>query len=201
MAQAAKNTAKLSQLLAEIRACRLCADILPHEPRPVLRLKRGAKICIVGQAPGLRVHQSGVPFTDPSGVRLREWMKVTDEEFYDDSRVAIVPMGFCFPGYDDKGADKPPLKKCARTWRARIFETAPEFSLMLAVGTYAQRYHLGDRIKKTLTETVQNWQEYAPRVIPLPHPSWRNNAWLKKNPWFEKELLPYLRKSVRRALS
>jgi uracil-DNA glycosylase len=191
----------LPRLLREIRACRLCADVLPHEPRPVLRLKASAKLCIVGQAPGLRVHQSGTPFTDPSGERLRAWMGVTNEEFYDEDRVAIVPMGFCFPGYDEKGTDKPPLRECAAAWRARIFETAPQFSLMLAVGSYAQRYHLKDRTKRTLTETVQNWREYRPRIIPLPHPSWRNNIWLKKNPWFEKELLPYLRKRVRRALA
>jgi uracil-DNA glycosylase len=128
-------------------------------------------------------------------------MGVTNEEFYDEDRVAIVPMGFCFPGYDEKGADKPPLRECAAAWRARIFETAPRFSLMLAVGSYAQRYHLKDRTKRTLTETVQNWREYRPRIIPLPHPSWRNNVWLKKNPWFEKELLPYLRKRVRQALA
>ena len=166
-----------------------------------MRLKQTARLCIVGQAPGLRVHQSGVPFTDPSGVRLREWMDVTEAEFYNDSRVAIVPMGFCFPGYDENGADKPPRRECATAWRARLFAAAQRFSLILAVGGYAQAYHLKGRAKGTLTETVRNWREYSPGIIPLPHPSWRNNAWLKKNPWFEQELLPYLRQRVRRVLA
>ena len=200
MAASRKRSIELERLLREIRGCRICADVLAHEPRPVLRLKSTVKLCIVGQAPGLRVHESGIPFTDPSGDRLRDWMGVTHEEFYDQSKIGIVPMGFCFPGYDEKGADRPPRPECAKAWRERLFQTAPEIPFFLAVGGYAQRYHLKGRAKRTLTETVQAWRDYAPRVIPLPHPSWRNNAWLKKNPWFEKELLPYLKRRVRRAL-
>jgi len=200
MATNRKQSLELERLLREIRGCRICADVLAHEPRPVLRLKSTVKLCIVGQAPGLRVHESGIPFNDPSGDRLRAWMGVTREEFYDQSRIGIVPMGFCFPGYDEKGADKPPRPECVKAWRERLFDTAPEIPFILAVGGYAQRYHLKGRAKQTLTETVQAWREYTPRVIPLPHPSWRNNAWLKKNPWFEKELLPYLKRRVRRAL-
>lgn len=200
MATSRKQSGELERLLREIRSCRICADVLAHEPRPVLRLKSTVKLCVVGQAPGLRVHESGIPFNDPSGDRLRAWMGITREEFYDQSRIGIVPMGFCFPGYDDKGADKPPRPECAEAWRERLFQTAPEIPLFLAVGGFAQRYHLKGRAKRTLTETVQAWREYAPRVIPLPHPSWRNNAWLNKNPWFEKELLPYLKRRVRRAI-
>ncbi len=200
MATSRKQPAELESLLSEIRSCRICADVLAHEPRPVLRLKSTVKLCIVGQAPGLRVHESGIPFNDPSGERLRAWMGVTREEFYDERKIGIVPMGFCFPGYNDKGADKPPRPECAKAWRERLFQTAPNIPFFLAVGGYAQRYHLKGRAKPTLTETVQSWRDYAPRVIPLPHPSWRNNVWLKENPWFEKDLLPYLKRRVRRAL-
>jgi uracil-DNA glycosylase len=209
---------RLEQLLGAIRACRLCREEpcgapLPHEPRPVLRVSRTARICICGQAPGTRVHASGTPFSDPSGDRLRQWMGVTPEAFYDVSRVAIVPMGFCFPGLDAKGADLPPRAECAPAWRARLFSLMPQFRLILLVGYHAQRWHLGDRAGPNLTETVARWRDYlepcgehatahpAARVLPLPHPSWRNNAWLKRNPWFEAEVLPYLRGEVRRHLS
>lgn len=201
MAKNPKGARDLARLLREIRACRICAEVLPHEPRPVLKLKPTVKFCIVGQAPGLRVHESGIPFNDPSGERLRDWMGVSREEFYDERKIGIVPMGFCFPGYDDKGADRPPRPECAKAWRERLFETAPDIPFFLAVGGYAQRYHLRDSAKRTLTETVRAWRDYTPRVIPLPHPSWRNNSWLKKNSWFEKELLPYLKRRVRRALN
>jgi uracil-DNA glycosylase len=192
---------KLSSLIADIRACRICAACLPHEPRPVLRLSKSARLCIAGQAPGLRVHNTGIPYNDPSGERLRDWLGIGRDIFYDESRVAILPMGFCFPGYDEAGADKPPRPECARTWHDRLFAVAPEFPLVLVIGTYAQRYHLRDRVKPTVTETVKAWKDYGPRHVPLPHPSWRNNAWLKKNPWFETELLPYLRSRVQAALS
>ena len=191
----------LTALLAEVRACRLCAAHLPHEPRPVLRFAAAARLCIAGQAPGLRVHRSGIPFTDPSGERLRAWMGVTAEEFYDERRVAIVPMGFCFPGYDDSGADRPPRPECARAWRERLFAARAPFELLLAVGTYAHRYHLGAAAGAGVTGTVRRWREFGPGVIPLPHPSWRNNAWLRRNPWFEEEMLPDLKRRVRRALS
>lgn len=198
----------LAALLRDIRACRICRDTprgapLPHEPRPVLRISRTARLCICGQAPGTRVHASGTPFTDPSGDRLRAWMGVTSEEFYDEKRIAIVPMGFCFPGLDAKGGDLPPRPECAPSWRASLFEVLPQFELVLLVGHYSQRWHLGKRVKPTLTETVANWRDYVTgesgvRYLPMPHPSWRNNAWLRRNPFFESELLPYLRGEVHR---
>lgn len=196
---------KLEDLAADIRACRLCVEnpqgkALPHEPRPVLRVSQTARICVAGQAPGTRVHASGTPFTDPSGDRLRDWMGVKPEEFYDVSRIAIVPMGFCFPGLDAKGGDLPPRRECASRWRAPLFDLMPQVEMVLAVGQYAQAWHLGAARKKNLTETVAAWQEYYPRCLPLPHPSWRNNAWLKRNPWFEKELLPVLKRDVRRLI-
>ena len=195
----------LDRLTKDIRACRLCVeaprkDPLPHEPRPVLRVSTSARICIVGQAPGTRVHASGVPFTDPSGDRLRDWMGVSEEEFYDTSRIAIVPMGFCFPGLDAKGGDLPPRPECAGHWRARLFELLPQIDFFLLVGQYAQAWHLGGARQKNLTETVRNWRNYGPGAIPLPHPSWRNNAWIRKNPWFESELLPVLKRKVRARL-
>lgn len=191
----------LATLLARIRACRLCEAELSHGPRPVLRASSTARLCIVGQAPGIRVHDSGIPFNDPSGERLRDWMGVDRDTFYDESRIAIVPMGFCFPGYDSQGADKPPRRECAAHWRQALFASLPRFALTLAIGGYAQRWHLGTSTKRNVGETVGAWREYRPGVIPLPHPSWRNNAWLKKNPWFENDLLPYLRARVRRVLS
>jgi uracil-DNA glycosylase len=195
----------LDKLVADIRACRLCVDEpsgkpLPHAPRPVLRASRTARICLVGQAPGTRVHASGTPFTDPSGDRLRAWMGVTPDEFYDDAKLAIIPMGFCFPGLDAKGGDLPPRRECAPRWRSDLFELMPQIELTLLVGQYAQAWHLGAARKGSLTETVAAWREYLPRAIPLPHPSWRNNAWIRKNPWFEEDVLPYLRGEVRRLM-
>ncbi len=198
------------KLLKDIRGCRVCVDApqsnpLPHEPRPVLRASRTARLCICGQAPGTRVHASGMPFTDPSGDRLREWMGVTSEEFYDQSRIAIIPMGFCFPGLNEKGGDLPPRKECAPRWREQLFASLDHIELMLLVGQYAQKWHLGKRSKTSLTETVRHWSDYAqsddiPKILPLPHPSWRNNTWLKKNPWFEDDVLPFLKQAVRKLL-
>ena len=200
----------LSSLLEDIRKCRHCLETpdgkpLPHEPRPVFQISATARICICGQAPGTRVHASGVPFTDPSGDRLRDWMGVTSEEFYDASRIAIIPMGFCFPGLDAKGGDLPPRKECAKVWRARLFERLPQFELILLVGSYAQSWHLGTARGATLTETVKAWDPKSitrdrPARVPLPHPSWRNNAWLKKNPWFESRVLPAVKQAVRSRL-
>ena len=201
----------LERLLAEIRDCRVCRDVpdaaarLPHEPRPVLRMSASATICICGQAPGTRVHASGVPFTDPSGDRLRDWMGVDADTFYDASRIAIVPMGFCFPGLDAKGGDLPPRKECARLWRERVFSSLPNLKLMLLVGQYAHAWHLGAERKRSLTETVSEWRSYADSAdaivrIPLPHPSWRNNGWLKKNPWFAEQVLPFLKSEIQRRL-
>ncbi len=187
----------LSRLLADIRACRICEAHLPHGARPVIHASATAKLCIFAQAPGIRVHETGISFNDPSGDRLREWMGVDRTTFYDESRIAIIGMGFCFPGYDAKGGDLPPRKECAEAWQEKLFAALPKFKLTLLVGGYAFNWHLGERAKSNVTETVKAWREYAPRYIPLPHPSWRNNAWLKKNPWFADELLPYLRKRVR----
>ncbi len=200
---------ELQSLIADIRACRICVDRpagtpLPHEPNPVLRISPTAKILIAGQAPGTRVHASGKPFTDPSGDRLREWMGIGEEEFYDEARVAIVPMGFCFPGLDAKGGDLPPRKECAAHWRALVMQHLRHVRLILVIGQYAQGWHLEDARRKSLTETVRNWREYAdnfdPPVLPLPHPSWRNNAWLKRNPWFADEILPHLQAQVKHLL-
>lgn len=198
----------LQQLVREIRNCRVCIDDprgkpLPHEPRPVLRVSRSARIAICGQAPGTRVHASGKPFTDPSGDRLRAWLGVTDEEFYDMRRIAIIPMGFCFPGLDKSGGDLPPRRECAPLWRKRLFDNMPNLELVILVGSYAQRWHLRER--SSLTETVADWRAIlerpeTPRYLPLPHPSWRNNAWLKTNAWFERDVLPTLRSRVRELL-
>ncbi|MBI1239146.1 MAG: uracil-DNA glycosylase family protein [Alphaproteobacteria bacterium] len=186
---------ELAALAAEIRACRLCAGKIP-EPRPVLRPSATARICVAGQAPGTRVHASGIPFDDRSGDRLREWMGIDRDIFYDDRRIAILPMGFCFPGQDARGGDLPPRAECARTWRTRILSLMPQIEVILLLGSYAQRWHLKDRARASLTETVQGWRALAPGVVPLPHPSWRNNGWLRKNPWFERDLLPELRRRL-----
>ena len=186
-------------LVEEIRACRLCADRFAatatgHAPRPVVWFRPGARVLIVGQAPGARVHESGRPFTDPSGERLRAWLGMDEAMFYDRDRLAILPMGFCFPGYDARGSDLPPPPICATTWRARVMAALGEVRLTLLVGGYAQKWHLGG--KAGVTETVRRWRDHAPEVYPLPHPSWRNTAWLGKNPWFEAELLPDLRQRL-----
>lgn len=201
----------LNTLLRELRACRVCRDAplrgppLPHEPRPVIQASATARLCIAGQAPGTRVHASGRPFTDPSGVRLRQWLGLDEARFYDASRVAIVPMGHCFPGLDAKGSDLPPRAECAPLWRDRVFTALPSVELVLAIGQYAQAWHLGPARGATLSQTVAQWRAILdrpvrPQVIPLPHPSWRNNGWLRKHPWFEEELLPVLRVEVARLM-
>ena len=193
---------RLDSLVAEIRACRLCLEHplgkpLPHEPHPVVHVGRQARILVIGQAPGTRVHLSGKPFTDRSGDRLRDWMGVTSDEFYDRSKIAIMPMGFCFPGQDAKGGDLPPRRECAPHWHERLLAELPYIELTLLIGQYAQGRYLGDGAKRTLTETVAAWANYSPSAIPLPHPSWRNTSWLKKNPWFERDVLPVLRQRIR----
>ncbi|MGL4324511.1 MAG: uracil-DNA glycosylase family protein [Beijerinckiaceae bacterium] len=214
--EAAAQREPLAHLAEAIRQCRLCRDApmfappLPHDPRPVLRVTPSARIVVAGQAPGTRVHASGTPFTDPSGVRLRDWMGVTDTEFYDEARIAIVPMGFCFPGLDDHGGDKPPRRECALTWHDRLFAILPPPAILLCIGQHAQRYHLrrlglGHLLAGNLSATVHNWQSILAahghiRLYPLPHPSWRNNAWLRNNPWFGETLLPVLRHDVRGVL-
>lgn len=193
-----------SSLLArEIAACRLCtarfaATATRHAPRPVVWFRPGARILVVGQAPGMRVHEAGRPFADRSGDRLRDWMAITAEQFYDTSRIAIVPMAFCFPGYDAKGADLPPPPLCAATWRDKVMaRLRPRLTLL--VGVHAQRWHLGTRTG--VTETVAGWRAQAPRIFPLPHPSWRNTGWLKRNGWFADDLLPALRARVQEVLN
>lgn len=189
---------KLDALVAEIRACRACA--LPHEPRPVVWTHKDARILIAGQAPGRRVHESGVPWDDPSGDRLRQWMGLDREAFYDKRAIAVAAMGFCYPGTVN-GADLPPRRECAPLWRARLLALLPKVRLTLVIGAYAQRYHLGQAAKPSLNETVRAWRDYPEDVLPLPHPSWRNSAWLKRNPWFEAELAPELRRRVQAALA
>jgi len=187
----------------QINNCRICADRFAatptrHSPRPVVWFNEAPRILIAGQAPGMRVHASGKPFDDKSGDRLRDWLGITEEVFYDRPNVAIVPMAFCFPGYDTKGADLPPPKVCQETWHDRVMQQLADVPLTIVVGGYAQRYHLC--VKTGVTATVQGWRDFAPRVYPLPHPSWRNTGWLKKNPWFADELLPDLRAQVKDAL-
>jgi uracil-DNA glycosylase len=204
------QSAELDRLLASIRSCRVCAEApartpLPHEPRPVFQVSPTARLGVCSQAPGTRVHASGIPFTDPSGERLRAWMGVSPQEFYDEARLAIIPMGFCFPGQDAKGGDLPPRTECAKLWHANLFVALPQLELVLAVGSYAQRWHLGPDAGGSLQSTMLDWRQHLrrkrrPRVLPLPHPSWRNNAWLTRNPWFEDELLPVLRREVRALL-
>ena len=190
----------LNALLQEVRQCRLCAAALPLGPRPVLRAARGARLLIVGQAPGTRVHESGIPWNDPSGDRLRAWLAVDRDVFYDESRIAIVPMGFCYPGVDRNGGDKPPRPECARHWHPRLLPHLSQVELTLLVGGYAQKYYLGGARPPSMTGTVRRWAEFAPRFLPLPHPSWRNTAWLRKNPWFDEDVLPVLRDRVRALL-
>jgi uracil-DNA glycosylase len=195
-------------LAARLRACRICRDAprhggpLPQEPRPILQGSATARLCIASQAPGTRAQASGIPFRDPSGVRLRHWLGLDEAAFYDPARVAIVPMGACFPGQDAKGGDLPPRRECAAAWRAPLFTALPDLELILLIGQYAQAWHLGAAFQGGLTATVQRWREILaaegrPRLLPLPHPSWRNNGWLRRHPWFEAELLPVLRDRVR----
>src|SRR5580693_2667404 len=207
------SCASLAALAKEIRACRLCRDAprygspLPHEPRPVLQVSTSACLCIVGQAPGVRAHASGRPYTDPSGVRLRSWLGIGEDIFYNSEIVAVAAMGFCFPGLDAKGGDLPPRRQCAELWRKRMFAALPNLELILLVGQYAQKWHLRPKaIGKSLNETVARWRDIYqstdhPRLVPMPHPSWRNNAWLKGNPWFETELLPVLRADIARVVA
>lgn len=196
--------ADCSDLHDRIAACRLCAGrfaatATAHAPRPVVWFGRAPRILVAGQAPGLRVHGAGRPFADPSGDRLRAWMGVTPAEFYDRDRIAIVPMAFCFPGYDARGADLPPPPVCAATWRARVMDHLGPVDLTLLVGGAAQAWHLPGRSR--VTDRVRAWRDHAPAVFPLPHPSWRNTGWLARNPWFETELVPVLRARIREVLT
>lgn len=195
----AKGDCRTEALLNEIRKCKVCTQSkppLPVTPRPVIQASRAAKIRIIGQAPGTKVHESGRPFSDASGDRLRDWMGVSLEEFYNPDLIAITPMGFCFPGQDARGSDLPPRKECAPLWQDRLDEVLTDVELTLVVGMYAMKRHLGDKAKRNLTETVKSWRDYGPGVIPLPHPSWRNNVWIKTHGWFP-DVLEDLKERVR----
>jgi len=208
------STSDLEAYAARIRACRFCRDLpaparLPQEPRPVVRVSTTARLVLAGQAPGTRVNATGIPYNDPSGDRLRAWMNVPRETFYDESRIAIVPMGFCFPGLNTQKADLPPRRECRELWHDGLFDLLPQVTCIVAIGRYAQDYHfarLGRPLPKsaTLAEIVGDWTAHArltPRIIALPHPSWRNNGWIKSNPWFEEKVLPLLRAEVAKAIA
>ncbi|WP_419254828.1 uracil-DNA glycosylase family protein [Caulobacter sp. ErkDOM-YI] len=186
----------LDTVLADIAACRACAPYLPHTPRPVVWVRPETRILICGQAPGRLVHETGLPFNDPSGVRLRQWMGIDRETFYARPEIGVAAMAFCFPGTNPKGGDYPPPPRCAALWRPQLLERLPNVELTLLVGSYSQAWALGDRVGKTMTDTVAAWRSFGSNVLPMPHPSWRNTAWLKRNPWFEAEVAPYLRQRV-----
>ena len=186
----------LAKLLTDVRQCRACEKYLPLGPRPVLQVGEGARILIVGQAPGTRVHATGIPWNDPSGERLRSWMGIDSDRFYDASQIAIIPMGYCYPGRG-KGGDLPPRRECADLWLDLLLAKLPKIKLTLLIGQYAQRHFLERRRKSSLTETVRAWREYVPDYLPLPHPSPRNTAWFQRNPWFDLELLPELRSRIK----
>ncbi|MBY0562345.1 MAG: uracil-DNA glycosylase family protein [Hyphomicrobium sp.] len=212
METASSDANALDALVRSIRACRVCRDNprygqpLAHEPRPILQISKTARICIVGQAPGTRVNKSGRPFDDPSGVRLRQWLGIDETTFYDSSKVAIIGMGFCFPGLRPDGSDLPPRRECAEIWRAALFAQMRNVKLLVIIGGYAQRWHLGQKsAQQGVNQTVQQWRDVydagsSIRRIPLPHPSWHNNKWLERNTWFDTDLLPVLRADVRRLL-
>lgn len=185
----------MNNLQNDIKNCTICEAFLPHGVNPVLQWSKNSKIAIIGQAPGSVVHQTGIPWDDKSGDRLREWLGVTPEEFYNEDFLALIPMGFCYPG-KGKSGDLPPRKECAPKWHSAIFQELDHLELILLVGTFAQNYYLKDRMEKTLTETVFNFENYGPLYLPLPHPSPRNNIWLKKNPWFTHQLLPFLKERI-----
>ena len=186
---------ELERLLEKVRACRVCEAFLPNPPKPILLAGASARVMIVGQAPGRRVHETGIPWNDPSGDRLRSWLGVGREAFYDTARFAIIPTAFCYPG-TGKGGDLPPRPECAPLWHPPLREALPAVELILLVGQYAQAYYLGERRKANLTETVRAWREYGPAFLPMPHPSPRNQMWLKRNPWFEEEVIPELRRRL-----
>lgn len=188
----------LTTILTSARNCEVCAHHLPLGANPIIQAAPNAKLLIIGQAPGLKVHQTSIPWNDPSGTRLRSWLGIEETQFYDPNQIAIIPMGFCYPGKGRSG-DLPPRKECAPLWHQKIFAQLPNVTMTLLIGQYAQNYYLKDK-PKTLTETVRQWQDWAPRYIPLPHPSPRNNLWIKRNQWFEGEILPYIQQHVRAQL-
>ena len=191
----------LPHLLREIRACRVCEANLPRAPRPILRVSRGARLLIISQAPGIKVHQTGIPWNDASGDHLRDWMNLDRSTFYDKTKIAIVPIGFCYPGAGESGGDKPPRPECAPLWHQRVFEQLPNLQLTLLVGQYSQMRYLGSNRKRSMTETVEAFTEYGPKFFPLPHPSWRSRIWMRRQPWFEQTVVPQLRRAVQRVLA
>ncbi|MCI0466744.1 MAG: uracil-DNA glycosylase family protein [Beijerinckiaceae bacterium] len=208
------GTLALAALACRIRDCRICVEAprslpLPHEPRPVFRVSAAARLLVASQAPGVRVHMTGLPFNDASGDRLRQWMNVTRETFYDEARIAIVPMGFCFPGHDASKGDLPPRRECREVWHGQLFSLLPRLKCILAIGRFAQDYHFaraGRPLPKGISvdETIRRWREFkegTPGIFALPHPSWRNSGWMKRNPWFEQDVLPELRAEVARAIA
>jgi len=191
------KAAEFEALIAEVRACTVCAGVLPLGPRPVFQMSQTATLLIASQAPGTKVHASGIPFADPSGDRLREWTGLSNEQFYDPAKVAILPMGLCYPGRAKNGGDAPPRPECAPLWRERLLAAMPDIRLTLVVGSYAQNHILGPG---AMTPRVRDFRSYLPSYFPLPHPSWRSRIWASRNPWFEEEVLPALRKHIARAL-
>jgi len=189
----------MKALLSEIRDCEVCKAHLPLGPRPVVTANSEAKIVIIGQAPGTKVHASGIPWDDASGKQLRKWLDISDELFYDETKIAIVPMGFCYPGKGKTG-DLPPRSECAPLWHQKLFDFMPNIEMVILIGLYAQKYYLKKDAKKTLTETVSEYHQYLPTYFPLPHPSPRNRFWLTKNPWFEKEVVPTLQKYIHKII-
>ncbi|MGB1951176.1 MAG: uracil-DNA glycosylase family protein [Marinobacter sp.] len=186
------------ELVSRVRACTLCADSLPCGPRPVIQLSESARLLLVGQAPGRRVHETGLPFNDPSGDRLRQWLDLSREDFYDEQKLAILPMGFCYPG-TGKSGDLPPRPECAPAWRQALLARLPNVVLTLVIGQYAHAWHLPDAAR-SVTENVRQWRQYWPNLVPMPHPSPRNNLWLRRNPWFEEEVIPTLQSRIRSLL-
>ena len=191
----------LPRLLREISACRICEAELPHSPRPILRASGSARLLIISQAPGSKVHQTGVPWNDASGNRLRDWMDLDRSMFYDRTKIAIIPTGFCYPGAAASGGDKPPRPECAPLWHERVLDHLPNLQLTLLVGQYSQKRYMGLGRKGSMTETVKAFTEYGPKFFPLPHPSWRSGIWMQRRSWFEQETIPWLRKAVRRAIN
>jgi uracil-DNA glycosylase len=192
---------KLDAVFAEVRACTVCAAFLPLGPRPIVRGKASARLLITSQAPGTKVHETGLSFNDRSGDRLRQWLGIDRDTFYDERRVAIIGMGFCYPGRDAKGGDLPPRPECAPLWHEKVLAVLPKVELTLLVGSYAIDYYIGAHAKKRMTDTIAAWREYGPRYLPLPHPSWRTVLFERKNPWFEADVLPALRKRVKKLIA